>query len=195
LFTLSNPAFFTQVIRNMNAAMAKAQDTYANGVLVSNATADSVTVATYPTAAELLAFAARAADSIYSNTVGLPNPFATNMLGNTKQWANIIGLNVDGRPIYSAAQPMNAGGQVSTRSRRGIVVDMDFYVTLNTAAGTDTDGSLLVVNPDAYTWYEDPSMYQLRAESTSTGEITFGLYSFGAVAVNIAAGAYKINKA
>ena len=76
-----------------------------------------------------------------------------------------------------------------------MVVDMDFFVTANTAAGTDTDGSLLIVNPDAYTWYEDPSMYQLRAESTADGSITLGLYSFGAVAVNIAAGAYKINKA
>ncbi len=195
LFTLSNPSYYTQVVRNMNAAMATKQDAYANSVLVSNATADSSTVATYPTATELLQFVARGASSVYENTIGLPNPFAVNMIGNTKQWANIIGLNDNGRPIYAASNPMNAGGQISTRARRGMVVDMDFFVTANTAAGTDTDGSLLIVNPDAYTWYEDPSMYQLRAESTADGSITLGLYSFGAVAVNIAAGAYKINKA
>lgn len=195
LFTLSNPAFYTQVIRNMNAAMATKQDAYANSVLVSNATADSTTLTTYPTATELLGFVARGASSVYENTIGLPNPFAVNMIGNTKQWSNIISLNDNGRPIYAASNPMNAGGQVSTRARRGMVVDMDFFVTANTAATTDTDGSLLIVNPDAYTWYEDPSMYQLRAESTADGSITLGLYSFGAVAVNIAAGAYKINKA
>jgi phage head maturation protease len=195
LFTLSNPSYYTQVVRNMNAAMATKQDAYANSVLVSNATADTSTVATYPTATELLQFVARGASSVYENTIGLPNPFAVNMIGNTKQWANIIGLNDNGRPIYAASNPMNAGGQISTRARRGMVVDMDFFVTANTAAGTDTDGSLIIVNPDAYTWYEDPSMYQLRAESTADGSITLGLYSFGAVAVNIAAGAYKINKA
>lgn len=195
LFTLSNPSFYTQVVRNINAAMATKQDAYANSVLVANATADTSTVATYPTATELLQFVARGASSVYENTIGLPNPFAVNMIGNTKQWANIIGLNDNGRPIYAASNPMNAGGQVSTRARRGLVVDMDFFVTANTAATTDTDGSLLIVNPDAYTWYEDPSMYQLRAESTADGSITLGLYSFGAVAVNIAAGAFKINKA
>ena len=195
LFTLSNPSYYTQVVRNMNAAMATKQDAYANSVLVSNATADTSTVTTYPTATELLQFVARGASSVYENTIGLPNPFAVNMIGNTKQWANIIGLNDNGRPIYAASNPMNAGGQISTRARRGMVVDMDFFVTANTAAGTDTDGSLIIVNPDAYTWYEDPSMYQLRAESTADGSITLGLYSFGAVAVNIAAGAYKINKA
>lgn len=195
LFTLSNPAYYTQVVRNMNASMATKQDAYANSVLVTNATADTSTVATYPTATELLQFVARGASSVYENTIGLPNPFAVNMIGNTKQWANIIGLNDNGRPIYAASNPMNAGGQISTRARRGMVVDMDFFVTANTAATTDTDGSLLIVNPDAYTWYEDPAMYQLRAESTADGSITLGLYSFGAVAVNIAAGAYKINKA
>ena len=195
LFTLSNPSYYTNVIRNMNAAMATKQDAYANSVLVTNATADGTTVVTYPTATELLGFVARGASSVYENCIGLPNPFAVNMIGNTKQWANIISLNDNGRPIYAASNPMNAGGQVTTRARRGMVVDMDFFVTANTAATTDTDGSLLIVNPDAYTWYEDPSMYQLRAESTADGSITLGLYSFGAVAVNIAAGAFKINKA
>lgn len=195
LLTLSNPAFYERLVINMNAAIAKAQDAYANAQVLAGATADTTTVTTYPTAAELLGFVARGASSIYENTIGLPNPFAVNLIGNTKQWANIIGLNDNGRPIYSAAQPMNAGGAVSGRARRGMVADMDFYVTANTAAGTDTDGSLVLVNPDAYTWYEDPTQYQLRAESTADGSITIGLYSFGAVSTNIAAGAYKINKA
>jgi hypothetical protein len=60
--------------------------------------------------------------------------------------------------------------------------------------GGDGDGTLLVVNPDAYTWYEGTS-YQLRAESTADGSITVGVYSFGAVATKIAAGAFKNNKA
>jgi hypothetical protein len=57
----------------------------------------------------------------------------------------------------------------------------------------DGDGTILIVNPDAYTWYEGTS-YQLRAESTADGSITVGVYSFGAIATKIAAGCFKNNK-
>jgi len=73
------------------------------------------------------------------------------------------------------------------------VAGLDLFVTANTAATTDTDDSIMIINPDAYTWYESPS-YQLRAESTADGSITVGVYSFGAVATKIAAGAFGVNK-
>lgn len=195
LLTRSNPAFYDELYRNMVAQMAAAQDAYVNAALISGATADATTVSTYPTAAELLGFVARGAASVYNATKGLPNPFATNLIANTAQWSNIMGLNDSGRPIYTASQPQNAGGQASPRSLRGNVAGLDLYVTPNTAAGTDTDGSLIIVNPDAYTWYEDPAQYTLRAESTADGSITVGLYSFGACATKIGAGAFKVNKA
>jgi phage head maturation protease len=195
LLTRSNPAFYDELYRNMVAQMAAAQDAYVNAALISGATADGTTITTYPTAAELLGFVARGAASVYNATKGLPNPFATNLIANTAQWSNIMGLNDSGRPIYTASQPQNAGGQASPRSLRGNVAGLDLYVTPNTAAGTDTDGSLLIVNPDAYTWYEDPAQYTLRAESTADGSITVGLYSFGACATKIGAGAFKVNKA
>lgn len=195
LLTRSNPAFYDELYRNMVAQMAAAQDAYVNAAIITGATADGTALTTYPTAAELLGFTARGAASVYSATKGLPNPFATNMIANVSQWSNIMTLNDSGRPIYTASQPMNAGGAISPRSLRGVVNGFDLYVTPNTAAGTDTDGSLIVVNPDAYTWYEDPAQYQLRAESTADGSITVGLYSFGACATKIGAGAFKVNKA
>ena len=195
LLTRSNPAFYDELYRNMVAQMAAAQDAYVNAAIISGATADGTTITTYPTATELLGFTARGAASVYAATKGLPNPFATNMIANLSQWSNIMTLNDSGRPIYTASQPMNAGGAISPRSLRGNVNGFDLYVTPNTAAGTDTDGSLIIVNPDAYTWYEDPAQYQLRAESTADGSITVGLYSFGACATKIGAGAFKVNKA
>lgn len=195
LLTRSNPAFYDELYRNMVAQMAAAQDAYVNAAIITGATADATTVSTYPTAAELLGFVARGAASVYNATKGLPNPFASNLIANTAQWSNIMGLNDSGRPIYTASQPQNAGGQASPRSLRGNVAGLDLFVTPNTAAGTDTDGSLIIVNPDAYTWYEDPAQYTLRAESTADGSITVGLYSFGACATKIGAGAFKVNKA
>jgi phage head maturation protease len=194
LLQRTSPLFFNELLSNMVAAMAKQQDTYTNSVLVAGATADATTVATYPTASELLGFIARGAASVYGATAGLSNPFARNILMNTSQWSNAMSLNDAGRPIYNASQPMNAGGVVTPTSLRGNIAGLDLFVTANTAATTDTDDSILVINPDAYTWYESPS-YQLRAESTADGSITVGVYSFGAVATKIGAGAFGINKA
>jgi phage head maturation protease len=193
LLTRTSPLFYDELLRNMVAAMAKAQDKYVNDQLVAGATADATGIATYPTAAELLGFVARGAASVYGATAGLANPFARNILMNTSQWSNAMSLNDAGRPIYNASQPSNAGGVVTPTSLRGNIAGLDLYVTANTAATTDTDDSILVINPDAYTWYEGTS-YQLRAESTADGSITVGVYSFGAVATKIGAGAFGVNK-
>jgi phage head maturation protease len=194
LLQRTSPLFFNELLSNMVAAMAKQQDTYTNSILVAGATADATTITTYPTAAELLAFIGRGAASVYGATAGLANPFARNMLANTSQWGNLMGLNDSGRPIYNeVTQPMNQPGLATPTSLRGRVAGLDLYVTANTAATTDTDDSILIINPDAYTWYESPS-YQLRAESTADGSITVGVYSFGAVATKIAGGAFGVNK-
>jgi phage head maturation protease len=194
LLQRTSPLFFNELLSNMVAAMAKQQDTYTNSILVSGATADATTITTYPTAAELLAFIGRGAASVYGATAGLANPFARNILVNTSQWGNLMGLNDSGRPIYNeVTQPMNQPGLATPTSLRGRVAGLDLYVTANTAATTDIDDSIMIINPDAYTWYESPS-YQLRAESTADGSITVGVYSFGAVATKIAGGAFGVNK-
>jgi phage head maturation protease len=194
LFTRTSPVFYDELLRNMVAAMAKAQDTYVNGILVAGASLDATTIATYPTGAELLGFIGRASASVYANTAGLPNPFARNILVNTSQWGNLMGLNDSGRPLYNeVTQPNNQPGLATPTALRGRVAGLDLYVTANTAATGDADDSILVINPDAYTWYEG-SQYQLRAESTADGSITVGVYSFGAVATKIAAGAFGVNK-
>ena len=193
LLTRTSPLFYDELLRNMVAAMAKAQNSYVNGVLISGASLDATTVATYPTAAELLGIVGRGAASVYGATAGLANPFARNMIASTGQWSNLMTLNDSGRPIYSqVSNPMNQPGVAIPTSLTGNVAGLNLYV--DPTNGGDGDGTLLIVNPDAYTWYEGTS-YQLRAESTADGSITVGVYSFGAVATKIAAGAFKNNKA
>ena len=194
LLDRTSPAFFDELVRNMASAYAKATDAAVNAALIAGASADGTTTVTYPTASELLGIVARGSASVYNATLGLPNPFARNMIVNTSQWSNIMTLNDNGRPIYTASNPMNAGGQVVPTALQGNVAGLNLYVTPNTAAGTDTDGSIIIVNPDAYTWYESPT-YRLRAESTAAGQITIGYYGFGAIATKVAAGAFKNNKA
>jgi HK97 family phage prohead protease len=192
LLDRTSPAFFDELVRNMAAAYAKATNAAVNAALISGASLDATTVATYPTAAELLGIVARGSASVYGATAGLPNPFARNMVVSTGQWSNIMSLNDAGRPIYTASQPMNAGGQVAPTSLTGNVAGLNLYVDPTNAG--DSDGTILIVNPDAYTWYESPT-YRLRAESTAAGQVTIGYYGFGAIATKVAAGAFKNNKA
>ena len=189
----SSPAFFDELVRNMAAAKAKAENAYVSAALVSAATADGTTTTTYPTAAELLGVVARGAASVYGATAGLPNGFAKNIIMGTGQWSNVMQLNDSGRPIYMAQQPQNAGGVARPDSLRGSVAGLDLYVDPSLAA-TDADGTILIVNPDAYTWYEGPT-FQLRANVIASGQITVGYYGYGALATKIAAGAFKNNKA
>jgi phage head maturation protease len=193
LLTRTSPLFYNELLSNMVAAMAKAQNAYVNGLLISGATLDGTTTTTYPTATELLGVIARGSASVYGATAGLANPFARNLIASTGQWANLMTLNDAGRPIYSqVTNPMNQAGVAVPTSLTGNVAGLNLFVDPTNAG--DGDGTLLVVNPDAYTWYESPS-YQLRAESTADGSITVGVYSFGACATKIAAGAFKNNKA
>ena len=193
LLTRTSPLFYDELLRNMGAAMAKAQNAYVNGLLISGASLDATTVATYPTATELLGIISRGSASVYGATAGLANPFARNLIASTGQWANLMTLNDAGRPIYSqVSNPMNQPGVAVPTSLTGNVAGLNLYV--DPTNGGDGDGTLLVVNPDAYTWYEG-TQYQLRAESTADGSITVGIYSFGALATKIAAGAFKNNKA
>jgi HK97 family phage major capsid protein len=194
LLDRTSPAFFDELVRNMASAYAKATDAAVNAAIISGASLDATTTVTYPTAAELLGIVARGAASVYNATLGLPNPFARNMIVNTSQWSNIMTLADNGRPIYNASQPQNAGGAVTPTALQGNVAGLNLYVTPNTASGTDTDGSILIVNPDAYTWYESPT-YRLRAETTATGQVTIGYYGYGAIATKVGAGAFKNNKA
>jgi len=192
LLDRTSPAFFDELIRNMAAAKAKAENAYVNGLLISGATLDGTTTATYPTAAELLGVVSRGAASVYAATAGLPRPFAKSLIASTGQWANLMTLNDSGRPIYNASQPQNAGGVVRPDSLIGNVAGLDLYVDPTNAG--DGDGTLLVVNPDAYTWYEGPT-FRLRADVIASGQITVGYYGYGALATKIAAGAFKNNKA
>jgi phage head maturation protease len=188
LLTRTSPLFYDELLRNMVAAMAKKQNAYVNAQLVANAAIDGTALNALPTAEQLLAYVSRGAATVYSNT----QRFATNIIMGASQWANAMSLNDGGRPIYNASQPQNAAGNVSPTSLRGNIAGLDLYADFASPAGSD-DGSLIIVDPNAYTWYEGTS-YQLRAESTADGSITVGVYSFGAVATKIAGGAFRNDK-
>lgn len=179
----SSPVFWDEVLRNLEYAYAKATDEYANDVVVTNATASS---AFANSATGLLGFVSESAAAIYKATKG----FARNLVVSPDQWGNIMGYNDAGRPIYNAVAPMNAAGSVTPQSLTGVVAGMNLYVDAY-KSGTD-DNTMLIVNPDSYTWYESPRL-RLQTNITATGEISMIYYGYAALAVKVAGGARKFN--
>jgi len=187
LLDRSSPAFFDELVRQMEYAYAKTTDAYAATILGNSCSLAAV--AQDNTVAGLLGYTSAAAASVYSGSLG----FARNLIVNSTQWGNIMGYNDSGRPIYNASQPQNAGGAVSAQSLRGNVAGLDLYVSRSLDGYTTGDQSMIVVNPDAFTWYESPRL-QLRSDITATGQVSVAYYGYGALAVKIAGGAVWFNK-
>ena len=62
--------------------------------------------------------------------------------------------------------------------------------TALTDGGGTGDNSMIVINPDSYTWYES-TKYRLETNVISTGQIDVAYYGYGAIATKVAAGAYR----
>ena len=185
----TSPAFLSELLALMGDAYVKATNTYVKTALWSNGTLDGTPVTLPWDGEEFAAFIARAGEGIYSNTF----KFATGVIVSPTQWSNIVGL-VDGnkRPLFNAAAPQNAAGDLSVSAIRGSVLGLPLYVDY-TMSG-DGDASIVVVNSDSYTWYESPRL-QLRAEKVGTGKVEIGMYGYGACAAKVGAGSWKFNKA
>jgi HK97 family phage major capsid protein len=191
LLDRSNPVFFDELVRQMEFAYAHATDKFVASQLLSNGLA-----ATTPQdndAEGILGYAAEAAKLVYLNSLG----FASNIIVTPTQWQNIMGYNDGGRPIYNAIAPENAAGVARPDSLRGSVAGLNLYVSRAMASnpgasGTAGDGSMIVVNPDSYTWYES-SRFRLQTNVALNGQIEVAYYGYGALAVKVANGAVYFN--
>ena len=189
LLDRSSPVFFDELVRQMEFAYAKETDKYVTNLIISSG--QLAPTAQDNTAAGLLGYVAQAAAEVYENSLG----FARSIVVSPEQWANIMSYNDNGRPIYTASNPSNAGGAVSPTSLRGNVAGLDLYVSRSLSALTYTtgDGSMFVINPESYTWYESPR-FQLRADVVATGQVKVAYYGYGALAVKVANGSCHFNK-
>jgi HK97 family phage prohead protease len=190
LLDRSNPVFFDELVRQMEYAYALATDKFVASTIVSSGQLAPTTQAN--TATGLLGFVAEAAAEVYADSLG----FARNLIVTPEQWSKIMSYNDSGRPIYTASQPQNAGGAVSPQSLRGNVAGLDLYVSralgINLSAAPTGDGSMIVINPDSYTWYES-SRFRLQTNVALNGQIEVAYYGYGALATKVANGSCHFN--
>ena len=194
LLDRSNPVFFDELVRQMEYAYALATDKFVAGQLLGNG--QIAATAADNTAAGILTFVSEAAAEVYKDSLG----FARNLIVTPEQWAKIMSYNDSGRPIYTASQPQNAAGVASPQSLRGNVAGLGLYVSRALGSLTAAhpslplgDGSMIVVNPDSYTWYES-SRFRLQTNVALNGQIEVAYYGYGALAVKVADGACYFNK-
>ena len=185
LLDRTSPAFFDELVRQMEFAYAKATDVAVIAGLVAGGTDGGNRTLD---AAGFLDFVSDASVSVYKNTLGT----AENILVSPEQWGNIMNLADAGRPIYqNLIGPSNQGGDLSGGAVRGNVLGLNLRVARNLATAAPTgDNSIIIINPDAYTWYES-SRFRLETNLVSTGQIQVAYYGYGALATKIGAGAYR----
>ena len=185
LLDRSSPAFFDELVRQMEFAYAKATDL---DVTAQIALATNPSDYTAQTADGLVKYCALTSAQIYDASLG----FAQNLVVSPTQWGNIMGYaESSGRPIFNATNPSNAAGAVGPQSLRGNVAGLNLYVSRSIGVAANTSAanlaSLFTVNPDSFTWYES-SRFRLQTDVVATGQIKVAYYGYGALAAKVVNG-------
>jgi HK97 family phage prohead protease len=186
LLDRSSPAFFAELVRQMEFAYAKATDVAVGTALIAGGTDGGNRTLT---AANIQDFISDAAVSIYKGTLG----FAQNIVVSPEQWGALMGL-VDGsnRAVFTQTiNPQNASGNLTPTNIRGNIGGLNLRVSTALTDGTGTgDNTMIVINPDSYTWYES-TKYRLETNVIASGQISVAYYGYGAIATKVGAGAYR----
>jgi HK97 family phage prohead protease len=186
LIDRSDPSYLTALLQNLEFAYAKATEDFVT-LGIYNDGSSSAQAAN--TAAGFLGYTSKACADVYGSSLG----FARSLVVSPTQWGNIMGYNDNGAPLYNAAQPSNQGGSVRGDSLRGVVSPgLNLFVSrsIGNVGLTTADGdlSMVVINPDSYTWYESPR-FELRTNINSDGTIDILYYGYGALAPKVPLGA------
>jgi len=182
LLDRSSPAFFDELVKQMEYAYALATD---NAVLNGLATGGTDGGNRTMSADNLLDFVSDAGVSIYTNTLGV----AQNILVSPQQWGAIQNLADTGRPIYqNLIGNFNQAGDLASNRLLGNLLGLNFRVD-RALSGTG-DNTIMIVNPDSYTWYESPRV-RLQTNVALNGQIEVSYYGYGALATKVGAGAYR----
>jgi HK97 family phage prohead protease len=186
LLERSDPNFYAELTNQLQNAYLKTIDTTVLAALIaagqysSGCDADS---------AGIIEFASDSARKVYEAT----GYFANNYIANGSQWQLLMGsVDTTGRPIYSAANPMNNGGNVGPGSIRGNVLGLDLYVDKNFTATTTIDDSAVILAPEAFTVYQSPQAY-MSVNVVSNLQVQVAIYGYMATIAKMPKGIVKFN--
>lgn len=187
LLERSDPNFYAELTQQLQNAYLTRLDTTVNAALITAGTV--ATTAQAATSAGIIGFASEAARLVYEAT----GYVAQNYIANGSQWQLLMGASdTTGRPIYSASQPMNAGGLTQPGSIRGNVLGLDLYVDKNFAATTTVDDSAIILAPEAFTVYQSPTAY-MSVNVVSNLQVQVAIYGYMATIAKMPKGIIRYN--
>jgi HK97 family phage prohead protease len=179
------PTFYNELMNEMVAAYAKATNAAVIAAITAGGTQASTTAASV---AGLQAFASKEAVAAYAGT----GNFANAYVAGASQWELLLNAaDTSGRPIFNAAQPQNAGGNVSVGSSRGNVFGLDLYVD-NSMVATTIDESAFIIAADSIGIYEQAPR-QLQVNQINSLQIEVSLHGYLATIIKRAAGLRRFN--
>ena len=187
LLERSDPNFYAELTQQLQNAYLKTLDTTVNAALITAGTV--ATTAQAATSAGIIGYASEAARLVYEAT----GYYAQNYIANGSQWQLLMGASdTTGRPIYSASQPMNAGGLTQPGSIRGNVLGLDLYVDKNFSATTTIDDSAIILAPEAFTVYQSPQAY-MSVNVVSNLQVQVAIYGYMATIAKMPKGIIRYN--
>jgi HK97 family phage prohead protease len=179
--------FFSELTNQLQNAYLKTIDTTVNAALITAGTV--ATTAQAATSAGIIGYTSEAARLVYEAT----GYFANNYIANGSQWQLLLGAtDSTGRPIYTAANPMNNAGNVFSNSIRGNVLGLDLYVDKNFAATTTVDDSAIILAPEAFTVYQSPQAY-MSVNVVSNLQVQVAIYGYMATIAKMPKGIIRYN--
>jgi HK97 family phage major capsid protein len=186
LLDRSSPAYYDQLIRELNDAYAKYTDTAMVAAFTASGTAASTQAATV---AGLKAYIAKEVPAAYAAS----GKFATNLVANTAWWETILSADdTTNRPLFTAAQPSNAPGAVSGQSITGQVLGLNLAVDPHMSVTTLIDESAFIVAPDSFRYYEGPQT-TLQVQALANGQLQVAMYGYYAIAPIFGGGVRRFN--
>ena len=186
LLERSDPNFYAELSTQLQNAYLKTIDTTVLNALITAGQQGATQAAT---SAGIIGYASDAARKVYEAT----GYFASNYIANGSQWQLLLGAtDSTGRPIYSASQPMNAGGLTQPGSIRGNVLGLDLYVDKNFTATTTIDDSAVILAPEAFTVYRSPQAF-MSVNVVSNLQVQVAIYGYMATIAKMPKGIVRFN--
>jgi HK97 family phage major capsid protein len=186
LLDRSSPAFYDELIKELNYAYAKATDRAVVAKLIADGTQATATAADI---AGFKSYIGKETPAAYAAA----GKFAKNIIANTAWWEKIISAeDTTNRPLFTAAQPSNAPGNVGVQSLTGTVMGQNLFVDPHMSITTLIDDSAFLVVPEAVTFYEAPQT-QVQVQALANGRLQVAVYGYYAIATKVGAGIRRWN--
>ena len=164
----SDPSYVDVLLRELAASWAQKADAYAFSIALGAPGSSS--------GATLYAGIADGIADAYGVLRRTPNRF----LADTGNFAELLAaVDLDGRPLFAAAAPMNAAGLMTQGSTAGTIAGLGLVVDPNIDTGTGVKG--VVYASDAATFYRSPAI-QIRSNVVANAQYEIGVYGYVACA-------------